>query len=87
MIKLNNKNSKELILSGKNLKQSEFDTIRNRSEEFKNIVFRKRLKDVQRNHNAGNIDNISVYNEQIEGEINDDSRLGNKRGNILFIYK
>ncbi len=41
MIKLNNKNLKELILSGKNLKQSEFDTIRNRSEEFKNIVFRK----------------------------------------------
>ena len=41
MIKINNKNLKELILSGKNLKQSEFDTIRNRSEEFKNIVFRK----------------------------------------------
>ena len=44
MIKLNNKNLKELILSGKNLKQSEFDTIRNRSEEFKNIVFRKNRK-------------------------------------------
>ena len=41
MIKLNDKKIKELILSGKNLKQSEFDTIRNRSEEFKNIVFRK----------------------------------------------
>ena len=41
MTKLNNKNLKELILSGKNLKQSEFDTIRSRSEEFKNIVFRK----------------------------------------------
>ena len=44
MIKLNNKNLKELILSGKNLKQSEFDTIRNRSEEFKNIVFMKARK-------------------------------------------
>ena len=41
MIKLNDKKIKELILSGKNLKQSEFDTIRNRSEEFKNIVFKK----------------------------------------------
>ena len=40
MIKLNDKKIKELILSGKHLKQSEFDTIRNRSEEFKNIVFR-----------------------------------------------
>ena len=45
MMKINNKNLKELILSGKHLKQSEFDTIRNRSEEFKNIVFRKN-KDV-----------------------------------------
>ena len=44
MIKLNNKNLKELILSGKNLKQNEFDAIRNRSEEFKNIVFRKNRK-------------------------------------------
>ena len=44
MIKLNDKKIKELILSGKNLKQSEFDTIRNRSEEFKNIVFRKNRK-------------------------------------------
>ena len=44
MIKLNDKKIKELILSGKNLKQSEFDTIRNRSEEFKNIVFRKNKK-------------------------------------------
>ena len=41
MIKLNDKKIKELILSGKHLKQNEFDTIRNRSEEFKNIVFRK----------------------------------------------
>ena len=41
MIKLNDKKIKELILSGKHLRQSEFDTIRNRSEEFKNIVFRK----------------------------------------------
>ena len=41
MMKINNKNLKELILSGKHLKQSEFDTIRNRSEEFKNIIFRK----------------------------------------------
>ena len=41
MIKLNDKKIKELILSGKHLKQSEFDTIRNRSEEFNNIVFRK----------------------------------------------
>ena len=41
MIKLNNKNLKELILSGKNLKQSEFNAIRSRSEEFKNIIFRK----------------------------------------------
>ena len=32
MIKLNDKKIKELILSGKHLKQSEFDTIRNRSE-------------------------------------------------------
>ena len=44
MMKINNKNLKELILSGKHLKQSEFDTIRNRSEEFKNIVFRKNRK-------------------------------------------
>ena len=44
MIKLNDKKIKELILSGKNLKQSEFDTIRNRSEEFKNIVFRKNME-------------------------------------------
>lgn len=44
MIKLNDKKIKELILSGKNLKQSEFDAIRNRSEEFKNIVFRKNRK-------------------------------------------
>lgn len=44
MIKLNNKNLKELILSGKHLKQSEFDAIRSRSEEFKNIVFRKNRK-------------------------------------------
>ena len=41
MKRLGDKQIKELILSGKNLKQSEFDTIRNRSEEFKNIVFRK----------------------------------------------
>ena len=67
MIKLNDKKIKELILSGKHLKQSEFDAIRSRSEEFKNIVFR-RTKNDQYNHNAGNIDNISVYNEQIEGE-------------------
>jgi hypothetical protein len=44
MKKLGDKQIKELILSGKNLKQSEFDTIRNRSEEFKNIVFRKKRK-------------------------------------------
>ena len=44
MTKLNNKNLKELILSGKNLKQSEFDAIRSRSEEFKNIVFSKNRK-------------------------------------------
>ena len=42
MIKLNDKKIKELILSGKHLKQSEFDAIRSRSEEFKNIVFRKK---------------------------------------------
>lgn len=41
MKRLGDKQIKELILSGKNLKQSEFDTIRNRSEEFKNIVFKK----------------------------------------------
>ena len=45
MMKRNNKNLKELILSGKHLKQSEFDAIKNRSEEFKHIVFIKR-KDV-----------------------------------------
>ena len=44
MKRLGDKQIKELILSGKNLKQSEFDTIRNRSEEFKNIVFRKNRK-------------------------------------------
>ena len=44
MMKINNKDLKELILSGKHLKQSEFDTIRNRSEEFKNIVFRRNRK-------------------------------------------
>ena len=44
MIKLNDKKIKELILSGKNLKQSEFVAIRSRSEEFKNIVFRKNRK-------------------------------------------
>ena len=44
MIKSNDKKIKELILSGKHLKQNEFDTIRNRSEEFKNIVFRKNRK-------------------------------------------
>ena len=33
MIKLNDKKIKELILSGKHLKQSEFDTIRNRSDK------------------------------------------------------
>ncbi len=32
MIKLNDKKIKELILSGKHLKQSEFDTIRNRNK-------------------------------------------------------
>ena len=38
MIKLNNKNLKELILSGKNLKQSEFDTILNRSNHYSYIT-------------------------------------------------
>ena len=41
MIKLDDKKIIKLILSGKELTQAEFDTIRNRSEEFKNIVFRK----------------------------------------------
>ena len=44
MIKLNDKKIKELILSGKHLKQNEFVAIRSRSEEFKNIVFRKNRK-------------------------------------------
>ena len=44
MIKLNDKKIKEKILSNKQLTQNEFDTIRNRSEEFKNIVFRKNKK-------------------------------------------
>ncbi len=35
------KKIKEKILSNKQLTQNEFDTIKNRSEEFKNIVFRK----------------------------------------------
>ena len=41
MKKLGDKQIKELVLSNKQLTQKEFDTIRNRSEEFKNIVFRK----------------------------------------------
>lgn len=41
MKKLSNKQIKELILSNKPLTQTEFDTIRYRSEEFKNIKFRK----------------------------------------------
>ena len=59
MIKLNDKKIKELILSGKHLKQNEFDTIRNRSEEFKNIVFRK-VNNAQCNHNAGTTGNICL---------------------------
>ena len=42
--KIDDKKLKELILSGKHLKQSEFVAIRSRSEEFKNIVFRKNRK-------------------------------------------
>ena len=44
MIKLDDKKIIKLILSGKVLTQAEFDTIKNRSEEFKNIVFRKNRK-------------------------------------------
>ena len=57
MIKLNDKKIKELILSGKNLKQSEFDTIRNRSDEFKNIVFIKK-QGVKKNEYLRKITNI-----------------------------
>ena len=47
-MKLNDKKIKELILSGKHLKQNEFDAIRNRSEEFKNIVFKKNRKCIRK---------------------------------------
>ena len=64
MKRLSDKKIKELILSGKHLKQSEFDIIKNRSEEFKNIVFRK-VNNAQCNCNADTFDNIRLQYQQI----------------------
>ena len=44
MIKINTKELKKIILSGRHLTETEYKAIVNRSEEFKNIVFRKNRK-------------------------------------------
>lgn len=44
MKKIERKKLIDIILSMRELKQSEFDTLFNNSEEFKNIVFIKKIR-------------------------------------------
>ena len=44
MKKIERKKLIDIILSMRKLKQSEFDTLLNNSEEFKNIVFIKKIR-------------------------------------------
>ena len=57
MKKIEKKKLIDIILSMRELKQSEFDTLFNNSEEFKNIVFIKK-QGVKKNEHLWKVTNI-----------------------------